>query len=218
MTRSVRRVASRAPAWTRHLRARGLLWAAPAAILAIVLASVAATWIAERPYFDHTGRVPAVTLGALVVAILATSTLARTDEQVEGSTPRPTPLAELATVLAIVAVSAALAVIALPVHPLERGGIELARNLAGLTGLALIGAALTGPRLGWLVPFIYTATSYFTVTRTYNSDPSQAVPGWIMFPATWQITHLTAATLLTLGIAAWSLVGTTPRPTRHPLR
>ena len=204
--------------WGHHLRARGLLWAAPGSIVAVLLAAVGADWIATRPHFDHWGRVPAVTLGALIVAILATAPLNRADHETEGSPPRPTPTAELAAVLGIATGCALLAALAITDHPLQRGGLEMARNLAGLTGLALIGASLAGPRLGWLLPFTYTSISYFSVARVYDNSPHQAVPGWLMFPATWPITHIAAGTLLLLGLLAWNLLGSTPRLRHHPLR
>ena len=179
--------------WLLHVRARGLLWAVPGSLTTVLLAAAGGSWIAGFHWFDHWGRVPAVTVGALLVAILATSTLHHTDEEVQGSTPTPSAVAEVAVVLTIVALCAAVAVITIPEHLLERGGLEMVRNLAGLTGLALLGNALVGTRLGWLLPFSYTGVSYFTVARSYQDNPVQAVPAWIMFPATWPITHLTAA-------------------------
>lgn len=60
--------------------------------------------------------------------------------------------------------------------------------------------------------------SYFTVARVYPDNPEQAVPGWLMFPATWTATHVTAWGLLITGMLMWVRVGGIPRPRHHPLR
>ena len=201
-----------------YARARGLTWAIPVAMIASALAAWGAWFIESRRTFDHFGRIPAVAVGALVVAIVATSILHRTDEQIEGSNPRPTPATELATVLGIAVLGAGLAVVLIPLEPLERGGLEMVRNIVGLTGLALIGASVGGARLGWLLPFSYLSISYFSVARVHQDHPSQAIPGWVMFPATWTTTWIVAIALLVLGVLAHCYLGGIPRPRRHPLR
>lgn len=125
---------------------------------------------------------------------------------------------ELSLTFALVFGGALLAVLVIPLQPLERGGLELARDLLGLAGLALLAGAVIGSRLAWVLPLALTALSYFTVARNYEQAPSQVWTGWLMFPATWPATWIVAAALALAGVAAYAWGGFIPRPRRHPLR
>ncbi len=77
--------------------------------------------------------------------------------RVSSTTPRLTRAAVLGLVMGLVALGGLAALICLPLAPLERGGVELARNLVGLTGLGPLGGAIGRPAVGWTAPFVWTA-------------------------------------------------------------
>lgn len=200
-----------------YLRARGLSWAAPGTVLAVLLGAYFAHWLEAKPQFGHQERIPAIVLGALLAAVLAAPGHHRVDDELEGSTPRPTCSGVVPHLCARVrwgTVGGA----GDPLQPLERGGLELARDLLGLAGLALLAGAVIGSRLAWVLPLALTALSYFTVARNYEQAPSQVWTGWLMFPATWPATWIVAAALALAGVAAYAWGGFIPRPRRHPLR
>ena len=199
-------------------RARGLTWAVPSVLASAMLAGVAANWLESRTWTDHLGRVPAVVLGGLAVAVLVVGVLHRTDEEIEGSVARPDRGLELGAVAGLTLLGGAVAVVWIDGWQLERGGLELVRNAAGLTGLALLGAALAGARSGWVLPFAYATVAYLGVTRDYDRDQWQATVGWLMFPATDVVSWMSAGTLLIAGLAGWLRWGYAPRPRWHHLR
>ena len=201
-----------------YARARGLTWVVPTTVLAVAGAAYFASWLLARPAFGPMERVPASVLGALAVAVVAAPGWHRVDDEVEGSVPRPRRRTELLLTLALVTAAAGLAVIAVPDHPSMRGGAELARNILGLSGLALVAGAVLGARLAWVLPFAWAAGSYFAVTRAYAEQPGHAWVGWLMFPATYPATWVVAGGLLTAGLAAYAWGGFVPLPRRHPRR
>lgn len=201
-----------------YVRSRGLAWCLPVAILGVLLAAYFGHWIEARETFDHLMRVPAVVLGGLAAAVVLAPGWHRVDDEVEGSVPRPSRRTELLVTLGLVAGAAVVAVLAMPLEPLERGGLEMARNLIGLSGLGLLGASVAGSRLAWVLPFAWAVASYFAVPRTYWMNPDGATIGWLMYPATYAVTWAAALVLLGLGFAAFAWGGFVPRPRRHPRR
>ena len=201
-----------------YLRARGLLWTVPAGAVGVVLAAWFAQWVQSLPFMDHDSRIPAVVLGGLVVAVCCAPGMQTSDVEVEGSCPRPRRWVEVGLTVGSLVLCAVLAVALIPGHSLQRGGGEMARDVLGLSGLALTGAALAGPRLGWVLPFGYASASYFSVTHDFHGQPWQAWPGWLIFPATWPSTWVVAVVLFLGGLAVWAWAGFIPRPRGHPLR
>lgn len=201
-----------------YLRARGLTWVLPTSVVAVLGAAYFAHWLQTRPGFGPMERVPASVLGALAAAVIAAPGWHRVDDEVEGSAPRPCRVTELLLTVALVALVAAIAVIAVPDHPWLRGGAELARNIVGLSGLALLAGAVLGARLAWVLPFVWASGSYFAVTQDYELNPAQAWMGWLMFPAGSGPTWVVACGLLAVGLAAFSWGGFVPLPRCHPRR
>ena len=111
---------------THYVRARGLGWAMPTAVAAVLGAAHVANWLESKPAFEHPDRIPAIVLGALTAAILVAPGHHRTDDEVEGSVPRPTRGAELALTAALVVAVAVVAILVVPLHPAERGGLDWA--------------------------------------------------------------------------------------------
>lgn len=202
----------------RYLRARGIAWSLPVSIGLLLFAAYFGHWLEAQPNFDRLARVPAVVLGGLTGAVIVAPGWHRVDDEVEGSVPRPRLEVELLVTLALVAIGAFVATLAMPLLALERGGLEMARDLIGLSGLGLIGAAIAGSRLAWVLPFCWAVGSYFSVTRVYREHPEAAVPGWLMFPATYTVTWVVALTLLAVGLIAFGWGGFVPRPRMHPRR
>lgn len=203
---------------TLFLRSRGLLWSVPGALVAVAVAAYLAHLLESQTMFGPMDRVPAVVLGALMGAVLLAPGMHRVDDEVEGAAPRPMRRVELALIMGSVATVAAAAVVAIPLAPWERGGLELARDLVGLAGLGLVGGSVTGSRLAWLLPIGWMAASYLAVTRQYDDAAHLAPVGWLMFPATWVVTWWVAGLLFLIGLAAHSWGGFIPRPRRHLLR
>lgn len=201
-----------------YARARGLVWSVPFGLCTVLAGAYFAHWLAARPNFDHLDRIPAVVLGGLGAAILVAPGWHRIEDEIEGSTPRPASWMELTLTAVLIAGTAGTAMAALPQIALERGGMELARDILGLSGLALLGGSIGGSRLAWVLPFLWSAASYFGVTRLYSENPHQAALGWLMFPATYPATWLIACGLLILGFAAYQWGGFMPLPRRHPRR
>lgn len=87
----------------------------------------------------------------------------------------------------------------------ESGGAEvLVRGSAGLTGLAALGAALSGGQYAWTLPFGWLSFAFFAPPATSTAT---RVAGWMLLPpgapaATW-----TALVLLVAGTSAYALAG-----------
>lgn len=203
---------------TLLVRARGLTWSIPALLAVVGVGAWCAYALESQQRFDESDRVPAVVLSALAASFLTINCLSTADEELDGATPRLSRATILGLVTGLVALAAITAVICLPVKPFERGGAELARNVAGLTGLGLLGAAIARPALGWTVPFVWTGISYFGVPKVFQAHPDQAAWGWLLFPASYPVTWVVAGALLLSGLLVYAWAGFQPRPLRHPFR
>ena len=126
------------------LHARGR-WAGQ---IACALAGVSSASAAIVVFADDTGMLVPV-LGPLTAASLLAFALCGADPALERITPRPWARWRLCE-LAVCAVAGALVV--LPAVLVEGGQAEALRNLAGLGGIAALGAVVLGARLAWLSP------------------------------------------------------------------
>jgi hypothetical protein len=104
--------------------------------------------------------------------------------EVERTGSRPLPPLRLGHLVGLLLwAAAALALLALT---WEGGAQTFLRNLAGLTGIALIAAPLTGARLSWVLPFSYGILAYWTGTVASGEPRLWAWPmrpeddGWAM--------------------------------------
>ncbi|MER7924290.1 hypothetical protein ABTY96_14370 [Streptomyces sp. NPDC096057] len=88
---------------------------------------------------------------------------------------------------------------------LEPGGAEvLVRGSAGLTGLAALGAALSGGQYAWTLPFGWLSFSFFAPPATSTAT---RVTGWLLLPPGIPAGTWTAVVLLVAGTSAYSLAG-----------
>ncbi|WP_405991931.1 hypothetical protein [Streptomyces sp. NBC_00986] len=91
-----------------------------------------------------------------------------------------------------------------------RGGTSVAdagfvvRDSAGLTGLAALGAALSGGRYAWALPFAWLSFSFVTPAGTGTAT---RVATWMLLPAGTAAGTWTALVLLGVGTAAYALAG-----------
>jgi hypothetical protein len=89
-------------------------------------------------------------------------------------------------------------------------GAELAttafvvRDSAGLMGLAALGAALSGGRYAWMLPFAWLSVSFFAPPPT--SVPTQ-VATWMLLPPGTAAATWTALALTVAGTAAYAVAG-----------
>ncbi|MGW3312183.1 hypothetical protein ACWDG9_37005 [Streptomyces sp. NPDC001073] len=87
----------------------------------------------------------------------------------------------------------------------ESGGAEvLVRGSAGLTGLAALGAALSGGQYAWTLPFGWLSFSFFAPPATSTAT---RVAGWMLLPPGTPAATWTALVLLVAGTSAYALAG-----------
>ncbi len=87
----------------------------------------------------------------------------------------------------------------------ESGGVEvLVRGSAGLTGLAALGAALSGGQYAWTLPFGWLSFAFFAPPATSTAT---RVAGWMLLPPGTPAATWTALVLLVAGTSAYALAG-----------
>ncbi|WP_030954541.1 hypothetical protein [Streptomyces sp. NRRL S-481] len=80
----------------------------------------------------------------------------------------------------------------------------IARDSAGLAGLAALGAALSDGRYAWALPFAWLAFAFFAPPPT--SVPTQ-VAAWMLLPAGTAAATWTAVGLAIVGVTAYAIAG-----------
>jgi len=138
--------------------------------------------------------------GAMVAAIALAGTLPSPLEQLEASAPQHWVAWRVAHGFVALAVGAALIGPALPFA--AWGAHCLLRDLTGLLGLALLAAAVVGPRLAWSLPCLYGAAAY--LTGGVSSTGPRAVWGFLTQPTGSLTADLTTGSLFVVGLLAWS--------------
>jgi hypothetical protein len=122
--------------------------------------------------------------------------------EVERTASRPLPplrLGHLAGLLVLAAVGLALLALTW-----EGGAQVFLRNMAGLTGLALIAVPLTGARLSWVLPFSYGILAYW-VGSAASGEPRLWV--WPMRPEDDGAAIAIALALLAAGLLVSTVIG-----------
>ncbi|WP_405868576.1 hypothetical protein OG407_25200 [Streptomyces sp. NBC_01515] len=78
------------------------------------------------------------------------------------------------------------------------------RDSAGLTGLAALGAAFSGGRYAWTLPFAWLSFTFFAPAAT---STAMRVATWMLLPAGTAASTWTALLLLGVGTAAYAFAG-----------
>ena len=184
-----------------YARSRG---ADPAGVVLLVLCVAAAwagRWLVARPSLEPaTARLPVTIALALAAAVVLAGTLHSPADELERTTPRSWAAwrAGHAAVATLAAVLAVLPVLPPAVH----GQQALVRNTVGLLGLALLTAALLGPRLAWTLPLGYTATVY--LTGSPGRSAGRPVWAFLLQPGGTASATGVALGALAAGLAAWA--------------
>lgn len=118
---------------------------------------------------------------------------------------RPLPALRLLHVLALLAVATGALAAA------TDDSATMIRNLAGLTGLALLTAAVTGAPLAWTAPLGYVLVCAGEIDL--HQDPLWA---WPILPVDNRFATLLAATTLIAGLTTTALRGPRDTPAERP--
>ncbi|WP_020575407.1 hypothetical protein [Actinopolymorpha alba] len=155
-----------------HLSSRRV----PAALAAIAACAVVLR-IALLWQWDAYGalQLPLILETGCAVAIAVTT--ASPFGEPERATGRWLPLLRLGTALTLTAAAVgALAVAGIGAH-LAGGGLDVLRNLAGLTGIGLLCAAFLGGALAWAAPTAYLVIAIYALYTQWHG-PALTTP-WI---------------------------------------
>ncbi|MGW0959038.1 hypothetical protein ACWD4K_08365 [Streptomyces gelaticus] len=174
----------------------------------VLVATWAAHWLQDQPYFDHTARVPVVVLAPLLAsAAIGTSLHAHSDELDRTAVGRWWPR-RLLHLLALTVPAAGALAAAVPGHPEAFGVPAMVRNLLGATGVAAAAAALLGARLSWLPMTVYGGAVYLAAPRTPGG--AAAVWAWPMQPGPQEAAWAVAVTAYAAGAALLAVRGARP--------
>lgn len=159
-------------------------------VLAIVLISAAALRVARHwPWDAYGARQLPLIFEAVCAAAVAVSAVSPFGDP-ERATGRRLPVLRLGTALSLTAVATgALIAAGAGAHP-DGGVVDVARNLAGLTGLGLLCAAALRGGLAWTGPAAYLMIGLYALYTEWHG-PALSSP-WI-WPA--RPPHDPAATL-----------------------
>jgi hypothetical protein len=87
----------------------------------------------------------------------------------ERATGRWLPWLRLGTALALTAVAVGVLAAAAAAENLPGGTLDLLRNVAGITGIGLLCAAVVGGMLAWVGPMAYTVVTEFALTAAWTT-------------------------------------------------
>lgn len=150
-----------------------------AAVVAIAGCAAVLRLALEHRWGTHAQQVPLV-IETATATIIAATTVSPFGE-VERATGHWLPYLRLTVAVTLTAIAlAALASGAESAH-LSGGTVELVRNLAGLTGIALISSAVLGGALAWIGPLAYTVIAEYALIAGWTSPwmwPARPPQDW----------------------------------------
>jgi len=103
-------------------------------------------------------------------AVLIAATTRNPFGESERTAGRRLPLLRLGSALLLTAAAVAALAASSTGARLPGGAVELSRNLAGLTGIGLLGAAALGGALAWVAPLAYTVFAEFTLGASWDAS------------------------------------------------
>lgn len=190
---------------TLHLRERRVPATVAGVVAVVVFTWLAGEWLRTRPYFSGAdARVPAATLGPLLVAVLVGQTFDGADPHLTSTTGRIRRPQRALHAVVLLVVPAALIIPAGLQHPGTWGAWAMARNAAGLIGLVVTTVAFAGARLCWAPVFAYVVTVYLAAPHEHGGGPP-SVWAWPMQPSTDWTAWLTAATLTLISVVTFTV-------------
>ncbi len=185
-----------------HLTSRRV----PAALAAIVSCAVALRIALHWQWSTYGALQLPLIFEAGCAAAIAVTTASPFGEP-ERVTGRWLPLLRLGTALTLTAAAAgALAAAGIGAH-LAGGTLDLLRNLAGLTGLGLLCAAILGGALAWTAPTAYLMIAIYALYTQWHG-PALTTPWiWPARPPHDIGADLCAGLVFITGLAAVALCG-----------
>ncbi len=187
-----------------HLRCRQTGYALLGLIGTAVAVRASHHWTSGTGLFPH---LVLLLLGACSATAIATGT-ASPWREVEQTASSLLPVLRLTHLLTLTGAATAATAVAGLSATYGVSGTALLRNLAGLTGIALLTAAGLGAHLSWTVPLGYvlycSGELDLGVTNLWT---------WPTLPASDRTATTIALTLLAAGVATVSLVGAQDRRT-----
>jgi hypothetical protein len=149
----------------------------PATVAVLAASAVALRIALAAGHWDSYGalQLPLV-FEAIAAAAIAVSTASPFGEP-ERVTGRWLPVLRLASALALTALAAGALAAAGAGLPLAGGTLDVLRNVAGITGLGLLGAAWLGGGLAWTGPVSYLLVGAYALYTQWH-PPALSTP-WI---------------------------------------
>ena len=176
--------------------------------VALLVASAAITWL--WLLWDSSSGKTAVFLPVAMPLLAATTIGACTRSPFgEQETTAGFPIGALrgSHLLGLLALAALTLALAVSGWAVKDSAWLLVRNLAGLTGLALVAAAVVGAGLSWIAPLAYAIVALGAEDGGY---PSLWV--WPVLAATDRVAGLIALALLALGLLLVAHAGARDQP------
>ena len=189
-----------------YLRSR-LAGYALAVLLAVALLSCAAgLWLLLQPSAGS-GRslVPVLLFAPLVVACVVGASTHSPFGEMERTVAHPLPALRFGHATGLLLFAAVALCLGALAWGQEHAALVLVRNLAGLSGMALLSACPLGARLSWGPPFAFIAIAPF-VGRG-KGGAQWAWWAWVDRPVTDGLPWAIVLTLLAAGLAASCLYG-----------
>ena len=182
----------------------------PAALAAIVACAIGLRIALIRPWDSYGAlQLPLVfEAGAAAAVTAATASLLGDPERVAG---RWLPFLRLATTLVLTAVAAGALAAAGTGAQLAGGTLDVLRNVTGMTGLGLLGAATLGGGLAWAGPAGYLVAGVYALYTQWH-HPALTTPWlWPARPPHDLGAAICAALVFTAGMAVFAVHGARDR-------
>jgi hypothetical protein len=176
------------------------------AALGVLAACGVVLRVALKLHWVQSGSAGAQQLPLLIeagtAAMIAVTTYSPFGES-ERATGRWLPWLRLGTAVALAAVAVGALAAGAAAAQLPGGTLDVVRNIAGLTGIGLLSAAVLGGLLAWIGPMAYLVVAEVTLTRPWTSpwiwparpphDRGAAICAALVFAAGIAITTLRGA-------------------------